>query len=138
MPFSIPITIRFQHCDSTGLVFYHRYFEMFNLVVEVWFDRVIGVGFNRLHSKERIGVPMARIKTDFRAMSRLEDNVVLSLVVNRIGKSSMNLTVRAVCVDELRCNANLTLVCFDLDTRKASAWPSYLRNKFETYCKENQ
>ncbi len=131
MAYTLPITIRFQHCDMAGIVFYPRYFEMFNLVVEQWFEAVIGVGFNRLHTTLRLGVPLVRIETDFKTMSRLEDIVEFTLTVNRVGTSSLNCTITGSCAGELRCAADMTLVCVNLDTATKQEWPAFIRTKFE-------
>ena len=40
-PNSLPI--RFRHCDAAGIVFYPRYFEMMNDLVEDWFAE-LGMG----------------------------------------------------------------------------------------------
>ena len=44
-------TVRFQHCDPAGIVFYPRYYEMLNLTVERFFERQLGYSFNRLHTE---------------------------------------------------------------------------------------
>ncbi len=138
MAFSLPITVRFQHCDPAGIVFYPRYFEMFNLVIEEWFEQIIGVGFNQLHFVEYLGVPMARIDTEFRAMSRLEDIVIFALSVNSLGNRSINCTILATCDGETRCKADFTLVCVDLKSSKAKQWPAAIRAKLKTCYEEDQ
>ena len=35
--FTVDIPVRFQHTDPAGIVFYPRYFEMINQVIEDWF-----------------------------------------------------------------------------------------------------
>jgi 4-hydroxybenzoyl-CoA thioesterase len=129
MAFTLPITIRFQHCDMAGIVFYPRYFEMFNLVIEEWFEQVIGVGFNRLHANERMGIPLVRIETDFKAMSRLEDRLDFNLTIKHLGNSSLKCVIEAVCDGELRCRADMTLVCVDLDRGEKQSWPEFVRSK---------
>ena len=37
------ILIRFQHCDPAGIVFYPRFFEFTNQVVEDWFEEELGL-----------------------------------------------------------------------------------------------
>ncbi|MCP4045673.1 MAG: acyl-CoA thioesterase [Gammaproteobacteria bacterium] len=128
MIFTLPITIRFQHCDMAGIVFYPRYFEMFNLVVEEWFEQVVGVGYYRLHADERIGIPMVRMVSEFNAMSRLEDVLDFTLTIKRLGDTSINCFVQAVCGDEIRCSSDMTMVCVDLDSGKKRTWPKFIRS----------
>lgn len=138
MPFTLPITIRFQHCDPAGIVFYPRYVEMFNLVVEEWFEQVIGVGFNPLHYKMHLGVPTVRLESEFLAMSRLEDVIAFNLSVKRIGNSSLDLFIQGTCGDEKRCIAHLTLVCVELKSGQSVPWPGIIRSKFEPVSEENK
>ncbi|HJN25078.1 MAG TPA: thioesterase family protein [Rhodospirillales bacterium] len=129
MAFTLPITVRFQHCDLAGIVFYPRYFEMFNLTVEEWFEKVIGIGFSRLHSDMRIGIPVVHMENRFMAKSRLEDNLEFTLTVNRLGDSSINMTIQAACDQEVRCSSDMTLVCIDLDSGNKQSWPEEIRSK---------
>lgn len=58
-------TVRFQHCDPAGIVFYPRYYEMLNLTVERFFESHIGWSFHQLHMDLHVTVPTVRIETDF-------------------------------------------------------------------------
>ncbi|MCZ4282681.1 thioesterase family protein [Kiloniella laminariae] len=138
MTFELPVTIRFQHCDPAGIVFYPRYFEMFNLTIEEWFEQVIGSSFHQLHLHQKIAVPTVRMETEFRAMSRLEDIVVFNLRITAIGKSSMDCTIEAVCNNELRCTSNITLVCVDMTISKARSWPQHILSSMKKYLEETK
>jgi len=104
------IKVRFNHVDFAGIVFYPRYFEMFNQVIEQWWDEVLGVDFRALKDDFNAGVPAAHIDVDFTLPSYLSDVLNFSLEVKRLGESSFDLVLEAVCEGELRLRANLTLV----------------------------
>ena len=72
------IQIEFNHCDPAGIVFYPRYFEMTNSVVENFFADVLDCSFARM-MEERGGVPTARIEVNFHAPSRLGKRWILRL-----------------------------------------------------------
>lgn len=131
--YSLPQTIRFQHCDPAGIVFYPRYFEMLNLTVERFFEDSLGISFNRLHFEERMAVPTVRIETEFRTMSRLEDVVDFHLRLTRLGGSSATLAVEGHCGEELRLSAVIILVAISMETRKARHWPDGLRAKLQEH-----
>ena len=42
------VLVRFAHCDPGGIVFYARYFEMINGVVEDWFEDALEASFSGL------------------------------------------------------------------------------------------
>ena len=40
--------VRFADCDAAGIVFFPRYFEMLNALVEDWFTQGLGVDYAQL------------------------------------------------------------------------------------------
>ncbi|SPJ26020.1 acyl-CoA thioesterase [Palleronia abyssalis] len=125
--------VMFQHCDPAGIVFYPRYFEMINEVVERFFGEAVGWSFRQMHTVERVGIPMGRIATDFHAASRLGDQLDWTLTTGRIGGASLDVTVAATCDGQARLTAQGTLVLVDLDRMKSIRWPDERRATLETY-----
>ena len=120
------IPVEFNHCDPAGIVFYPRYFEMTNSVVENFFGEVLGYSYARITLEEGRGVPTVRIVTDFRAPSRLGERLLFTLEVLRVGRSSVEFRLVAGVEDEERLTAYLTLVWIDAEGR-AEPWPDALR-----------
>ncbi|MBK7764842.1 MAG: acyl-CoA thioesterase [Sulfuritalea sp.] len=125
--------IRFHHCDPAGIVFYPQYFVIFNELVEDWFNEGLGIDFARFHVEQRMGVPMASIVCRFLSPSKVGEMLHLSLSINRIGKSSLELNVSGKSGGEARVQATLTLVLASLDTRSSLPFPEDLRTKLEGY-----
>lgn len=48
--------IFFNHCGSARIVFYPRYFEMINILVEEWFAQVLGMPFEVMHGEMNAAV----------------------------------------------------------------------------------
>ena len=109
--------VRFRDCDPAGIVFYPRYFEMLNNLVETFFDEAIGWSFAKMHGRDRVGVPMAALSTQFSAPSRLGDLLDWSLAITRVGGASADLSVTAAGGGELRLSVEATLVLVDIDIR---------------------
>ena len=129
--FTLPQTIRFQHCDPAGIVFYPRYFEMLNLTVEHFFEDRVGASFHQLHQREGVSVPTVRIDTEFRSMSRLEEVIEFDLRLIRLGRSSVTFTVEGRHAAETRLRAEIVLVAVDMETGKSCRWPDGLRAKLQ-------
>ena len=129
-------TVLFQHCDPAGIVFYPRYFEMINAVVETFFAEAVGWSFHQMHVVERLGVPMGRIEADFHAASRLGDVLDWTLATARVGGASADLVIRAACANEARLTARGTLVMVDLDRMKSRRWPDGPRAVLERYAED--
>lgn len=120
--------IRFSDCDPAGIVFYPQYFVLFNGAMEDWVD-ALGVGFENLVAKRRIGLPSVRIEADFQAVSRMGDRVQLVLDVERVGEKSITLAWRCISADdgEVRMAMKQVVVTTSLDTHKAVPVPADLR-----------
>ncbi|CAI07671.1 benzoyl-CoA thioesterase [Aromatoleum aromaticum] len=114
MEFVCKKSIRFHHCDPAGIVFYPQCLVLCNEVIEDWFDEGIGIDFYKLHAEIRRGVPMRHLEVDFIAPSMHGDDLTFTLVVNRIGNTSMDITTTASMGDEVRFRAKQTVVWADL------------------------
>ena len=124
--FAVERRVRFADCDAAGIVFFPRYFEMLNGVVEDWFFEALGVSFRELHMNRGASVPTAAIEARFIAPSRLEDELTATLTVTRLGGASCSLRHRIHAGDQLRFEATQTLV-FVGSSLKPEPWPDELR-----------
>ncbi|RKR03763.1 acyl-CoA thioesterase [Maricaulis maris] len=133
MSFDITRRIRFADVDPAGIVFYPRYFEMINAVIEDWFEQGVGYGFDAMILKGPHGVPLAHMEAEFKAPSRLDDTLVFSLVVRDLGRASIRLTLTARCGEEVRMVARPTLVFIDQTAHKPVSIPEALRARMLGY-----
>lgn len=134
MKFHVEFPIRFQHCDPAGIVFYPRYFEMVNSIVEDWFASELGVSIRDLNVVRRQGLPSVHIECDFWKPSLIGDLLLFELEVERIGRSSFCIVVTARHGGEERLRINQTLVYADLgNPPRATAIPPEIRSKMERF-----
>ena len=111
--------IRFSHCDPAAIVFFPRYFVMFNNHVEDWFDDGLRLGYARVVAERRIGLPTVAINCEFQRPSRMGERVRLALGVERLGRSSITLALECRHGDELRVRMRQVLVTQSLETGRA-------------------
>ncbi|MDR5653600.1 acyl-CoA thioesterase [Ruixingdingia sedimenti] len=124
------VPIEFNHCDPAGIVFYPRYFEMINSVVENFFADVVGCSFAQMHAEGHgNGVPTVHLDCDFRAPSRLGDKVPFTLVVRAVGRSSLTMDITAGTAGDERLSAGLKVVW--IKGGRAAPWPDALRARLE-------
>ena len=119
--------VRFAHVDAAGIVFYPRYFEMFTAAVEDYFREVIGVDFAELHLNRKTGVPMRKLECEFFLPSRLGDQLEIRLDVERVGRSSVDMTADIWCEGDLRVRARLLMVYVDLTNGRPVSWTDDVR-----------
>jgi len=120
--------IRFSECDPAGIVFYPQYFVIFNNLLEAWIDSILPAGFAGYIGRLRFGMPTVRLEIDFKAISRMGDDVVLGLQVLKMGTKSLTLSLRCTGIDgEVRVTATQTLVTTSLDDHRSIVIPAALR-----------
>lgn len=87
-PFTKQEKIRFKHVDYAGIVFYPRFLEMLNDLVEDWFEEALDRPFSKIH--ETNGIPTVDLKVQFKKAARLGEILSKSLWVKHLGGSSIN------------------------------------------------
>jgi 4-hydroxybenzoyl-CoA thioesterase len=131
MAFEFPQKVLFKHCDPAGIVFYPRHFEMVNDCVEAFFAEVLDWPFESIHGSA--GVPTVHVETDFIAMCRHGDALVLRLAGENLGRTSLRLCIESRAGDELRMRTRLTLV--HVVDGRAQPWPEAPRARLEDFMK---
>lgn len=120
--------IRFSECDPAGIVFYPQYFVLFNDLVEAWIDSAVPMGYHGLIATRRVGMPTVHLEVDFKAISRMGDDVVLGLEVVRVGDKSYGLALSCKGVEgDVRMTVAQTIVTTSLQTHAAIPIPDELR-----------
>lgn len=126
-------TVRFSHCDPAGIVFYPRYAELCNEVVEDWFREGLAVDFHNLHEKLRLGVPAVRLEVEYLHPSTYGDTLEFALRVKEIGNASMTLNLIAWCGEQERVRFQLKVVMMSMDTMRAVRIDDEWRAKFTRF-----
>ena len=128
------IRIEFNHCDPAGIVFYPRYFEMTNSVAENFFRDVAGHSYDAMMAQFE-GVPTARLEADFHAPSRLGEVLEWRLKIDRLGGSSIAMTLTASVAGAQRVTVRLALVFVSAASGKPvpKAWPEPIRTRIATF-----
>jgi 4-hydroxybenzoyl-CoA thioesterase len=124
--FSFPQKVLFKHCDSAGIVFYPRYFEMMNDCIEAFFSDALDAPWEILHINA--ATPTVTIDTTFSNPSHHGDLLGIALTTSRIGKTSLGLNLNAQCNGQSRFEAAITLVYVNSRGRP-QPWPDMLRSK---------
>ncbi|MGB7528600.1 acyl-CoA thioesterase [Sphingobacterium cellulitidis] len=128
--------VKFQHCDAAGIVFYPRFMEMLNELVEDWFEEELGFPFKELHHGE--GIPTADLKVAFVSPARLGDVFVKSLTVSKLGNSSLTYNFKFAFEDRIVLQGECTLVHVGLsqDQLKSQPWSNSVRENIQRFIQE--
>lgn len=131
--FTRTVAIRFSHCDPAGVVYFPHYFDMFNGLIEDWYTEQLGVDYSKLILGDRHGFPYVHIETDFKIPSRMGEHLDLTLLLTRIGRSSLTVTIVGHLAGVERLRARLVTTMTSLETQRSVELPHALRQKFEAY-----
>lgn len=124
--------IRFSECDPAGIVFYPQYFILFNDLMEAWIDAVTPGGFADFVQNQRWGLPTVHLEAEFFAISRMGDDVTLSLHVERLGTKSLTLLLACTAADgQKRMAVKQTIVTTSLVSHQAIEIPAPLRQALD-------
>lgn len=116
------------------MVFYPRYLEMFNNLVEDWFREGLHLAFDELHAERGWGLPTVHLDVDFLAPSRLGEVLQATLTVSAMGKSSIGLDIVLRGPDEVeRVRGKVVLVLVRLRSNRALTIPGDLRKRIAAY-----
>ena len=129
--------VRFSHCDPAGIIFYPHYFVMFNGLVEDWFNHALAIDYAGFITNRRLGLPMVNIQCDFVAPSKIGEIITLTLKVERIGNSSIQLLTQALFDQTVRLSAKLTICVNSFASGRAVPIPDDLRQRLSAF-KEGQ
>lgn len=128
--------IRFRHTDFAGIVFYPRFLEMLNDLVEDWFDEALDRPFSKIH--ETNGIPTVDLKVQFKNAARIGEILTKKLWVKELKSSSVVCGFHFVNQQEKTVlEGEVTLVnvaiAEDRKTIKAEAFNDEVKKKIMNY-----
>ena len=134
--FSKQEKIRFKHVDYAGIVFYPRFLEMLNDLVEDWFEEALDRPFSKIH--ETNGIPTVDLKVQFKKAARLGEILTKNLWVIRLGGSSINCGFEFLDEQGKTClEGEVTLVNVEFiegrDQIKSAPFNEEMKSKIEKY-----
>ncbi|MGB2592154.1 MAG: thioesterase family protein [Candidatus Acidiferrum sp.] len=128
--YSKDVLVRFSDCDPAGIVFYPKYFEMFNNLIEDWCRDELKFTFNEIVIRRRWGLPTVHLEVDFSAPSLFGETLRAALALRSLGKSSIGVEMTLRGSDGvLRVKAKAVLVLTDRSTSRAISFPGELRER---------
>lgn len=128
--------IKFKHVDYAGIVFYPRFLEMLNDLVEDWFEEALDRPFSKMH--ETNGIPTVDLKIQFKKAARLGEILTKKLWVKNLGGASILCGFQfedengKTCLEGEVTLVNVTFV-EGRDNIKSEAFSEEMKNKIMNY-----
>ena len=129
-----PVQKRFSDVDSfmhVNNIWQQSYFDMGKTE---FYTRILGITgvFDKLR------IITASTHTDYWGQVRLNDDIVVTTDVSRIGNKSMTLHQRIMCDDRCLTESSSVMVAFDFELQQTVAIPEEWRVKLAEYLAESK
>ncbi len=138
--YKTPITVLFRHCDVAGIVFYPRFIEMVNDVIERWFDEGLGCSFHQMHLERHGGIPTVRLEVEYLSPATLGDVLEFNLTLREIRNSAFSTRIIAMHGETKVMEVKSTLVWVQSGNTfmgeaqmKSAPLPDDIRAKMENF-----
>ena len=136
MNFTKQEKIKFKHIDYAGIVFYPRFLEMLNDLVEDWFEEALDRPFSKMHQTN--GIPTVDLKVQFKSPARLGEILTKKLWVKELKTSSIICGFQFVKdIEIIVLEGEVTLVNVkieaDRNSIKAEAFNEGMKEKIKLY-----
>jgi 4-hydroxybenzoyl-CoA thioesterase len=127
MAFTHPITVRFQHVDSAGIVFFSRVFEFCHEAFEALLE-AMDMPLPQLLETEGWGLPVVSAHADYSRPMKLGEHLDIDCRVQKMGRSSLTFGFQVSCEGSIRAEVQVTHAAVALDGFRVKSLPEQLIN----------
>jgi acyl-CoA thioester hydrolase len=120
--FTWAVRVYYEDTDAGGIVFYANYLKFFERARTEWL-RARGVGQQELLEREGAVFVVKSVSLDYHAPARLDDELTLSLTVQKLGRASVQFAQQAWRGDQLLVEATVKVGCVDAATLRPRSLP---------------
>ena len=132
--FTWSIRVYYEDTDAGGIVFYANYLKFFERARTEWL-RAAGVGQQLLSETHHVMFVVKSTAVDYHAPAKLDDELKLSVVVERLGRASVQFVQEAWRVRgaerELLATGRIKVGCVDTRTFRPSVIPDEVLNRIK-------
>jgi 4-hydroxybenzoyl-CoA thioesterase len=105
------VRIEWGDCDPAGIVFYPRYFEMFDSNTSALVEQALGMRkFEAQRTFDFAGFPLVSTRAKFLIPNRYGDDIVIETSINEVRRSSFDIVHRLLKNGGLSVDASETRV----------------------------
>ncbi len=126
--------VKWGEVDYARVAYTGKFLDWVLESAEVWFKRTAGESWAQFNGKRGISLPAMGCSLDFHYVLRPDDEINMTVLVERIGRSSHSLRVVARNQDGVHCfDGTVTFAAVDPATAKSVPMPDEIRERFAAY-----
>jgi acyl-CoA thioester hydrolase len=133
--FTWPVRVYYEDTDSGGVVYYANYLKFFERARTEWL-RAAGINQQALAESDGVMFVVRSAAVDYHAPAKLDDELNLTLVVERLGRASVQFVQEAWRVTgahrELLATGRIKVGCIDTKALRPGAIPNHVLEKIRS------
>ena len=126
--FTWPVRVYYEDTDAGGIVFYANYLKFFERARTEWL-RALGIGQRALLQEQGALFVVKKTTVDYHAPAQLDDELKLTLGIEKIGRASVHFTQQAWRGEQLLASAAVKVGCVDAASLRPRALPDFAAAK---------
>jgi acyl-CoA thioesterase FadM len=127
------VNVPFGHCDIAGIVYTPRVSEYCMEAAEQFLKQEVGLDWAQINREGLFSNPVMRLAVDFKQSMQIGDRLQLSVIVERLGRSSFTLQITGSRSDEGCFTAELVLAIVDLKAAQSIPIPAQFRERLQQF-----
>ena len=120
--FTWTVRVYYEDTDAGGIVYYANYLKFFERARTEWL-RSLDIHQQDLLAREGVAFVVRSAAIDYLAAARLDDDVKLTLTVEKLGRASVQFAQQAWRGDTLLARADVKVGCVDAATMRPRSLP---------------
>ena len=126
--FTWTVRVYYEDTDAGGIVFYANYLKFFERARTEWL-RAAGVDQQALIEREGAAFVVKNATIDYHAPARLDDEITLTLAIEKLGRASIAFVQKAWRGELLLVEASVKVGCVDIATVRPRSLPGDVADK---------
>lgn len=120
--FTWTVRVYYEDTDAGGIVYYANYLKFFERARTEWL-RSLGIHQQDLLAAEGVAFVVRSAAIDYLAAARLDDEIRLTLAVEKLGRASVQFSQQAWRGDVQLASADVKVGCVDAATMRPRPLP---------------
>jgi acyl-CoA thioester hydrolase len=133
--FAWPARVYYEDTDSGGIVYYANYLKFFERARTEWL-RAAGVNQQALAAQDGVMFVVRSAAIDYHAAAKLDDELIVTVAVERLGRASVQFVQEAWRTDgerrELLTSGRIKVGCIDKALLRPAQIPDHVMAKIRS------
>lgn len=128
--FTWSVRVYYEDTDAGGIVYYANYLKFFERARTEWL-RALGIHQQDLLERDGVAFVVRSAAIEYLSAARLDDELKLTLSVEKLGRASIQFAQQAWRGDTLLSSADVKVGCVDKTSMRPRSLPDFVAAKMQ-------